>query len=153
MNTTSIGFTGTRAGMTREQKFAVLEILRDYDRFILRHGNAIGADEQVHTMVELFWPGTLIYCYPSTLVTTQSWRDRSNSPLAIWREPKDPLVRNKDIVDESKVLIATPHYTREERRSGTWHAIRYARKRGVYRFIVWPDGSRCFETDEEAMHA
>ena len=51
----------------------------------------------------------------------------------IWRMPeKSYLARNKDIVDQSETMIALPiDPNREILRSGTWAAVRYARKTGV----------------------
>jgi len=58
-----------------------------------------------------------------------------------FREPKPPLVRNRDIVDECDLLVACPGSDHEELRSGTWACIRYARKVKRKTIIIWPDGT------------
>jgi hypothetical protein len=54
--------------------------------------------------------------------------------------PVRPYIeRNRVIVDAADVLIACPSGP-EQRRSGTWSTIRYARHREVPVAIIWPDG-------------
>jgi predicted Rossmann fold nucleotide-binding protein DprA/Smf involved in DNA uptake len=54
--------------------------------------------------------------------------------------PQRPyLDRNRDIVAASDVLIACPKGP-EQRRSGTWSTVRYARQARLPILIVWPDG-------------
>ena len=57
------------------------------------------------------------------------------------RTPRPYLSRNKDIVRETDMLIATPAEAEEQRRSGTWSTIRFARKLGKPVFVIWPDGT------------
>lgn len=54
--------------------------------------------------------------------------------------PEDLLARNRDIVDETEILIACPGHMHEELRSGTWSTIRYAVKIQRPHIIIWPDG-------------
>ena len=60
------------------------------------------------------------------------------------RKPKPYLERNKDIVDETGLLIATPK-GEEIVRSGTWSTIRYARKNHKKIIIIMPNGNLRFE--------
>jgi hypothetical protein len=48
---------------------------------------------------------------------------------------------NREIVDESDVLLACPPIAEEEIRSRTWATIRYARNAGKYVVVVYPDGT------------
>jgi hypothetical protein len=52
--------------------------------------------------------------------------------------PKDPLKRNRDIVDAAVMLIAVPKETTEVLRSGTWTTVRYAKKKGCSVLIIPP---------------
>jgi hypothetical protein len=54
-------------------------------------------------------------------------------------EPKSFFARNRDIVDETDMLIATPATKKET--GGTWYTINYSRKQKKQRVIVYPDGS------------
>jgi hypothetical protein len=56
------------------------------------------------------------------------------------RDRIGPLDRNIEIVEETSTLIACPGGLKEEIRSGTWQAVRAARKRDRPIVIVWPDG-------------
>jgi hypothetical protein len=58
--------------------------------------------------------------------------------------PKPYLMRNKDIVDQTSILVAAPKGP-EEKRSGTWATVRYARKLGRPIYICYPDGKMVFE--------
>jgi hypothetical protein len=53
---------------------------------------------------------------------------------------KPYLSRNKDIVLETELLIATPGEEEEQIRSGTWSTVRYARSLKRMINIVLPDG-------------
>ncbi len=55
-------------------------------------------------------------------------------------EPEKPLDRNKKLVDDGEILVATPAELNEERRSGTWSTIRYARKTDKPIIIIFPNG-------------
>ena len=105
-----VGFTGTRAGMTHEQKLQLhyllsLGSLDGEDEF--HHGGAVGADTEACRMaVEAGFRPVL---YPAR---------------------HDPLERNRKIVDACVVLLAAPKSAKPELRSGTWATIRYAQKVG-----------------------
>jgi predicted Rossmann fold nucleotide-binding protein DprA/Smf involved in DNA uptake len=53
---------------------------------------------------------------------------------------REYISRNRDIVDASQEIIATPGEFEEQLRSGTWSTIRYARKTGKRVLVVLPDG-------------
>lgn len=136
----ALGFTGTRRGMTAPQMFALASLL-PLDPFTFHHGNAIGADDQAHRIVNLFAPNATIHIWPSTLKRTQAERPAYTGEVLVWHPPENPLVRNVSIIHASKLLVAFPHTTEEILRSGTWHAIRYAKKTCHPLVIVFPDGS------------
>lgn len=132
----NIGFTGTQGGMTKAQYKQVIEWIRRslYSYPTFHHGDCIGADEDLHHLVEL--TGEPIIIHPPT---NESKRAFCKGALVL--EAKDYLDRNHDIVDASNILWAAPSGMTEELRSGTWATIRYARKQGKSIVIFYPDGS------------
>lgn len=117
-----IGFSGTRQGMSSEQKRVFAEVFSrlEPERFV--HGLCIGADVEAHDIVRsLYTPEQCeIEGYPSTAST------RMERVCELNHHPMDPLKRNKEILISSEVLIATPLEMEEMRRGGTWHTYRLA---------------------------
>ena len=114
-----IGFTGTRHGMSEYQKkeFKNLMITKKCEEF--HHGMCVGSDEQAHLIVKEL--EIKVIGHPPTFK-----KFTANCKCDIVKKAFDYLKRNKNIVDESDILIATPD-TKEKIRSGTWSTIRYAR--------------------------
>lgn len=102
---------------------------------VAAHGCCVGADVQFHELVrKICGRSVFIAAYPSTAKTKAPIPDDADHVA----EPKAPLVRNHDIVDcGPDQLLATPKGLAEELRSGTWAAVRYARKRKVPVEIFW----------------
>ena len=145
-----IGFTGTQEGMTGEQCSVLASILlqelrKDWSNEF-HHGCCIGADWQAHRIVRsLFitfrelrgWENNIIIHPPKDESRKADIIDNFG---IIFKEPKPYLQRNKDIVDETDLLIACPNTKKEVLRSGTWSTVRYARKRKKEVLIIYPDG-------------
>lgn len=143
-----VGFTGTQKGMSKEQRralaqtFKELYIDNDFDEF--HHGDCIGADEEAHDLVrELFCGDALvpngnveIIIHPPIVYSKRACCDGDDI-----LEPKPYLERNHGIVDATEMLIACPKEYEEQLRSGTWATVRYARKRGKWIVVVFPDGT------------
>lgn len=135
-----LGFTGTQVGMTAPQLAALKRVLRVYNPTEFHHGDCIGADAQAHESVALYTLAHIVI-HPPVDERKRAWCNIVKvSPEQRVLEPKPYLVRNKDIVNASEGLLATPKGP-EELRSGTWSTIRYARKCSKKVLIVWPDGS------------
>lgn len=107
-----VGFTGTRAWMSLAQQRQLVDVLRWLGAASraegrvseFHHGAAEGADtEAAHYARE---QGYCEVPHPAG---------------------SDPLQRNREIVAAVDVLIAAPLTDKEERRSGTWATVRYAR--------------------------
>jgi hypothetical protein len=118
-----IGFTGTRRGMTKRQKIALSDLLSSYAATILHHGDAIGADAEAHEIAVGL--GCAIVIHPPAVETQRAFKAATEI-----RAAKPYLVRNKDIVRETALLIAAPAESVEQLRSGTWSTVRYARRLG-----------------------
>ncbi len=128
-----VGFTGTQQGMTPEQLRELPALIAGALEF--HHGDCVGSDEQAHglALAACLW----IKAHPARFKGKRAFCDRCNVVAAA----KDPLVRNRDIVDETDRLIATPRWMYEALRSGTWATVRYARKIGRPITIIWPNGN------------
>lgn len=129
-----VGFTGTREGMTPQQKDAFRSRVTHPTEF--HHGCCVGADEDAAQIVYgLACPR--VVGHPPTRTALVS-----EYALGFNHENYDPmpyLDRNRRIVDACEVLVACPKGP-EEMRSGTWATVRYARKQGKQIVIIWPDG-------------
>lgn len=131
-----IGFTGTQNGMSIPQ----MDILQKLFNKVkvngeFHHGDCIGADQQAHKIALLF--KMKIYIHPPQDSKKRAW---CSGPNVIILPVKDYLVRNKDIVNVTQVLIATPADEYEQLRSGVWSTIRYAKKIGKPIRIIYPSG-------------
>lgn len=133
-----VGFTGTREGMTDEQLISFIRIADDLHPTIFRHGVCAGADSQaVHAVYEMS-PRPVVFGHFGDIGSLTC--EHAAALCDDTAQPEPCLNRNRDIVDACDILIACPRGP-EERRSGTWATIRYARKQGKPIVIVWPDGS------------
>lgn len=135
----TVGFTGTRNGMTSIQVNSLNGFLHSKKFTEARHGDCVGADEQFHDIVMAL--GKTIHVHPPMVNTFRAFCVGYN----YIHPPKDYIDRNHDIVDLSDIICAAPSSNVEELRSGTWATIRYARKWGKELLIFYPDGSSIFE--------
>jgi predicted Rossmann fold nucleotide-binding protein DprA/Smf involved in DNA uptake len=118
-----LGFTGTRteSDISVERKTQILRFLIDNKNDIkyIVHGGAEGLDTFIHEVCDkLDIPKFVRPAYVKCRLP------------GIYQQavPKEPLERNKDIVNECDMLLAVPRNPdKEELRSGTWHTIRYAK--------------------------
>lgn len=94
------------------------------------HGDDKGADADAHALVRETLPNCRIVVHPPD---NGYRRAHCSGDVVLQAHPF--LVRNHHIVDACSCLIATPDGP-EVLRSGTWATIRYARKRGVLRYII-----------------
>ena len=137
-----VGFTGTHYGLTPIQH----DTLRDYfvvnfgpnDRF--HSGDCVGSDGIAHTFGLLM--GMYLIGHIPDIDTLRAFLSYDEI-----RRPLPYLVRNKNIVKETKMLLATPATKAEVLRSGTWSTIRYARSLKRKIVIIFPDGSMRIEND------
>ena len=128
-HTYHVGFTGTRFGMTDHQRHLLTmklsAIKARHGVVVFRHGDCLGADAEAHEIaLDL---GFSITIHPPIKAHLRAY---CAAPGAVILRPKAYLERDMDIVDGSSCLIATPKTVMEERRSGTWATIRYARRSG-----------------------
>ncbi len=108
----TIGFTGSRRGVTPEQKARLISMLTDQRDFTIAvHGMAIGADAFFHEAVRLF-PKVKIIGYPGDIP-----KYRADVVCDVTFPKRNPMDRNRLIVDTSDLMIV-----------------------GLPLTIIWPDG-------------
>lgn len=125
-----IGFTGTREGMSQQQKEQFILKLYELGVTEFHHGDCIGADADAHDIVREFFPGVKIIIHPPDKTKTQAFKSGDFS-----HSKKPYIERDRDIVDDTEFLIGAP-FGQEIRRSGTWATIRYARKMNKLHLIL-----------------
>jgi hypothetical protein len=128
---TSLGFTGTRRGLTATQRRVVEEVLLSWLPPEIHHGDFVGADAEFHEMVRELIPDARIIIHPP-----QNPRSRAFCKGDEYQPERPHLVRSKDIVSASHLLLAAPGESTE---SATWSTIRQARQASIWMRIVLPD--------------
>ena len=128
-----VGFTGTQDGMTAPQREGFWSVLGDLQPEEFHHGLCIGSDEEAHGLVQQV-PGCETHGRPPLNISKMA-----KCECDVMYAPKDYLRRNRDIVDATDRLVATPKGP-EELRSETWSTIRYAKRLGRPVTIIMPDG-------------
>ncbi len=144
---TKIGITGSRKGMTKEQKPVYAQFVEKYAPFELHHGDCVGTDEETHKYYYLYdIRNKKIVIHPPTNGTLRAhchlMLEESPQPIKVEiRDEKDYLDRNRDIVDETDFLLAFPNKeTTNQYRGGTWYTIRYAVSLDKRVFVVYANG-------------
>jgi hypothetical protein len=118
-----VGFTGTRKGMSQHQKEQFALKLYELNPTEFHHGDCIGADAEAHDIVREFFPDVEIFCHPPKASSNRAWKKCDH-----YLDPLPYLVRDHEIVDDVEYMFGSPLQDYEILRSGTWAAIRYARK-------------------------
>lgn len=135
-----VGFTGTRLGMNLVQSRHLIELLTederledDSDEHDFHHGDCIGSDAKAFVIARQLGWRTVAHPGLSSRLRANTESDEIRTPLGF-------AERNRMIVDESMILLATPNTEYNINRSGTWSTIRYARR--IYRpiLILLPSG-------------
>lgn len=138
-----IGFTGSSTKVTVTQEISLKELLLKWKlqsqappgfKLKAHHGDCIEGDARFHEIcLQLSIP---VIGHPPL---NDKKRAYCEGFTELW-EPKEYLERNKDIVNQTNVLIALPDSYEEVLRSGTWSTVRYARKLCRDIFIIYPNG-------------
>lgn len=137
-----VGFTGTRAPLTFEQRAALAELLALIDgagaaRVAFHHGCCIGADAAAVALVRRA-PNWWVVAHPPSnpYLADQAALALSHERL----HPAEYLARNRAIVEACELLVACPKGPEEFRGSGTWATVRESRRRFKRCLVVWPNG-------------
>lgn len=138
-----IGFTGTRDGMKQPQMDAFYERVCFMDDNIesFHHGDCVGADDDAARVIhELNCSDNCsikIVCHPPIDESHRAFNEFHDEI----RPAKTHFARNRDIVDETDMLVATPREMERQDRGGTWYTVDYARKKGKRVVLILPDGT------------
>lgn len=140
-----IGFTGTRNGMTPEQRSYVGAYLTGAmarHRLNVRavHGDCVGADNDFDELcIRLSVPRGIRPCTAPAHLRARC--HTKPNPAKVLTEPKRPMARNRDIVADADVLLACPPNTKPIKSgSGTWATIGFGKRAGIEVRIVYPSG-------------
>lgn len=134
-----VGVTGTREGLTSHQYRAGCRLLSDIASMSeicpeLHFGDCVGADSELYSIAHSMRYWTV--AHPPEVSGY-----RAHCPADQVLLPKSYLERDRDIVDDTDVLLVFPKGFIESKFGGTWYTVRYARRVGRSVLIVWPDGT------------
>ncbi len=128
-------YPGTRHGATADQLVKLIETLYKIGATEIHHGDCIGVDEQAHNVArELFLN---IVIHPPQVDVKRAFCEGKKVTVL---EPLPYLDRNKQIVNETDLLIALPGQVEEQLRSGTWATVRYAQRLHRPFVLITPAG-------------
>ena len=132
-----IGVTGTREGSTDSQLKAVIEFMETLGTgHELHHGDCCGVDIEVATVAKNL--GWTVVCHPPVSDYLRAYHESDE-----FRQPHGYLRRDRNIVDETELLIVVPLHTEWQSSGGTWYTHDYAVKLGRPVHIFYPE-----KTDE-----
>ncbi len=135
-----VGFTGSSTVITKAQEDTCKYLLVEWGTTEFHHGDCIEADEAIAKIAKKL-DIHVVGHPPSNPAKRAHFKSHVN------REPLEYLRRNKNIVKDTEVLLATPDSYKERMRSGTWSTIREAERQSKTVYIVYPDGSYDKERD------
>lgn len=149
---THIGFTGTRDGLTTAQAHKLDYFLQNFGgTYVARHGGCIGADKEFHDLALGDEKCYHIIVHPSKDPSLQAnYYVRPNRDHV--RPPLDYLIRNKNIVYTSNLMVACPKEDKPVIRSGTWATIRLCRDEGTRLYTIYPNGAMIYEQNTPQIH-
>lgn len=133
-----LGVTGTRNGMTKQQKIVLETFIekllfeKEYTERIIHHGQCVGVDVQVASLLKNKYNFKVISHPPinkSLLGISQN--DEENTP-------KNYFSRNRDIVHDCDILLVIPKEKIHQRFGGTWYTHDYCLSQNKPLFLVLP---------------
>ncbi len=134
-----LGFTGTRNGLTLPQKEALASLLLAMMPASLSAGVCQGSDDSAMTMAHML--GIRVICHPPIDDRLRAYNAFADETLPA----KTHFARNRDIVNTTDRLLATPPCKPLPDKGGTAYTVGVARKVGKPVLIIWPDGTETRE--------
>ena len=129
-----IGFTGSRHGMTKVQHARATGIMLSENVKECLHGGCVSADAEFHKICLSI--GSIAISvfrgHPTGQPNyTKYWGKLASSINVAHIEPAPFLERNRRIVNNCDLLIATPSTDSSKGKGGTWYTIGYAKDNDV----------------------
>jgi hypothetical protein len=152
----NVSITATSAGLTEQQRMQFVDLCFALDEPIdeLHHGDCIGGDDELDDLAARQGLCRMIVMHPAS---GSAAHKRAHANLRNWpyprelRDPAPPIERDHIMVDSTELTIALPRSMQEERRSGTWATIRYAKRTGAHLAIIYPDGKEEWHNGKEIV--
>ena len=132
-----IGFTGTRRGMTDDQKRTFIVNLLALHAAEFHHGDCVGADDEAATIAHKLIPRPLIHCWPPEYSGYRAFNQHAD----VMHPAHDFHARNRLIVGATEILLAALPANGQRREGGTWYTVGYANRQKKPVRLIWPDGS------------
>lgn len=128
-----IGVTGTRDGMNKTQLTDLSALLKS--KFTagseFHHGDCVGVDVEAAKVAKEL--GYRIICHPPEEEKLRGYFESDE-----YRTPDSYFARNRDIVNDTSMLIVIPYQDSPQRKGGTWYTHNYAVKVGKPVNILYP---------------
>lgn len=128
-----LGVTGTREGMNDAQFQELYEYLQQFDPATteLHHGDCVGVDAEVAELAMQL--GFRVVCHPPESDHLRAFHESHE-----FREPLGYLKRDRNIVDDTDMLLVIPLQDTWQPKGGTWYTHDYAQKRGKNLVVFFP---------------
>jgi len=142
------GFTGTRKGMTGNQKLRLDEFVKELRGCVWHHGCCIGADAESHRIARV--RGLSLHGHPPI----QKHMMAEGLEYDALHGEAHFLARDRILVDVTALLFAAPESFRQlNRNGGTWYTRSYALHIGRPVITIYPDGTYTREQNEPVQAA
>ena len=126
-----VGVTGTRSGMNKRQQQEFTDFLNELGTGEFHHGDCVGVDVEAARIAEKL--GWKTVCHPPIKDDLRAFHDSDE-----FREPKSYFARNRNIVDETDVLLVIPYQDSHQSHGGTWYTHDYAKKKDKPLHVIFP---------------
>jgi len=128
-----IGVTGTREGMNEQQFQDIVAYLSQFNpaETELHHGDCNGVDAEVAELATQL--GFRVVCHPPESDYLRAFHKSHE-----FRKPLGYLKRDRNIVDETDLLIVVPLQDRWQPKGGTWYTHDYAKKKNKNLVVFFP---------------
>lgn len=146
-----LGITGTRELLSPERGQALWDVLRDTpEDTVVHHGCCTGADASAHYAAVAH--SLSVVCHPPSDRKCRAIFPDERDLKVEWRQPRDYLDRDADIVREANYLLAVPLHPEHDprsKRSGTWATVRMARRKVIPIWLILPGGRLTMDRSPE----